>query len=131
MDPITIVAVGILLAMTIYLVGFPLFRREEELELEWEPALETAGLSDQEAEKRAVFTALAEIEFDYQMGKMSENDYRELKEMLQPKAVELLQQEEKAVTRKRERDLSSQIEEELEKELERELAEIRRRARQE
>lgn len=131
MDPITIVAVGILLAMTVYLVGSPLFRKEDEIDLDWEPALETAGSTDQEAEKKAVFAALAEIEFDYQMGKMSEQDYRELKEMLQPKAVELLQQEEKAVGKKRGKGLSAQIEEELEKELERELAEIRRRARQE
>lgn len=131
MDPITVVAVGILLAMTVYLVASPLFRKEDEMALDWDPVLEITGSSDEDTEKRAVFTALAEIEFDYKMGKMSESDYLELKQMLQPKAVELLQQEEKAVSKKRQGNVNSQIEQELEKELERELAEIRRKARQE
>lgn len=125
MDPITIVAGCILLAMTVYLVGSPLFRKEEQIDLDWE-----LGSSDQDTEKKAVFTALAEIEFDYKMGKMSESDYKELKEMYQPKAVELLQQDEKAVAKQKTSSIDRQIEEELEKELERELAEIRRNAKE-
>ncbi|NLL19942.1 MAG: hypothetical protein GX262_13155 [Clostridia bacterium] len=126
MDPVVIIAGLILFAMVVYLVGSPLFRKEDTPEFDWEP--EDSG----ESTKTALFTALAEIEFDYKMGKMSEEDYRELKQTYQPEAVALLQKEESQVSGKRRQSTTAgDIEQELEKELERELAEIRRQAKKE
>lgn len=125
MNPIVIIAGVILFAMVVYLVGSPLFRKEDIPEIDWE--LE----GSEEGTKSAVFTTLAEIEFDYKMGKMSEEDYLELKQKYHPEAVALLQKEESRVTGKlRQKATANDIELELEKELERELAEIRRQAKE-
>lgn len=125
MDPIVIVAAFILFAMVVYLVGAPLFRKEDVPELDWD-----FDENSTEGAKSALFTALAEIEFDYKMGKMSEEDYLELKRQYQPEALALLKKEEAEVIGKRkQRTSAADIELELEKELERELEEIRRRAK--
>lgn len=124
MDPVVIIAGFILFAMVVYLVGSPLFRKEDIPEFDWE--LEGSGGGT----KSALFTALAEIEFDYKMGKMSEEDYQELKQKYKPEAVALLQKEESQVSgQRRQQATAGEIELELEKELERELAEIRRQAK--
>lgn len=125
MDPIVIVAAFILFAMVVYLVGSPLFRKEDNPEFLWD-----FDEAPAEGGKSALFTALAEIEFDYKMGKMSEEDYLELKQQYRPEALALLQKEEaEVVGKRRQKTSAADIELELEKELERELAEIRRRAK--
>lgn len=44
--------------------------------------------------KEVVFAALGEIEFDYRMNKLDEEDYRELKSGYQQKALDILEGEE-------------------------------------
>lgn len=123
MDPVIIIAGFILFAMSIYLVGSPLFRKGDAPEFDWDLVDE---IPTREMTKEMVFTALAEIEFDYQMGKMGEDDYNELKQKYQPRAVELLQAEEKVVIKHNGPTMEIEVEKELEEELERELAEMRR-----
>lgn len=127
MEPVVIVAGLMLLALVLYLVGAPLLSREDE------PDVDDYGVDQEEKRdaKDTLFTTLAEIEFDYQMGKMNEDDYLELKQAYQPQAVAALQKEEKAVTQGQGRATQQAIERELAEELEQELAEIRRRARKE
>ena len=69
------VVLVLVLAAVFYLVGLPLFRPdpEEEALLLWTPA------PSADLERERVFGALAELEADYQMNKLSEADYRELK----------------------------------------------------
>lgn len=125
MDPIVIFAGFVLFAVVVYLVGYPLFRKEEALDPDWE----TMGrLSADGVSKDVLFTTLAEIEFDYQMGKMGEEDYQELKETYEPQAIKALQAEEKLVLKRRSSSGEKAVEQELAEELERELAELRRQA---
>ncbi|WP_227762944.1 hypothetical protein [Zhaonella formicivorans] len=121
-------AIGIFLgiivaAVAIYLVIKPLIANEPQAE-------DYAALQEDvlEREKESVFTALAEIEFDYQMGKLSEEDYNFLQQKYKRQAVDILKVEEEdlGIFKHEERALEQQVEAELEAELERELAEIRK-----
>lgn len=80
-----------------------------------------------EIEKEEVLTALNELEFDYQMKKLSDDDYRKLKASLTARAVSVL----KAKDEVERCDVEAHkmvAEEELEKEIENEIEqEIRRR----
>ena len=124
MDPIVIIAGLILLGISVYLVGAPLLKPLAE---ETETAKPNTNTADVEETKEMIFATLAELEFDYQMGKLAEEDYLKLKEEYQPKAIEILQSQAKT------KQYSSgpikdkaAIEAELEKELEQELAQIRK-----
>ncbi|SJZ56543.1 hypothetical protein [Selenihalanaerobacter shriftii] len=90
MSLITGIVFGI---MGLYLIGYPIIMSDEINELDYEERLSSLE-EDIELQKEAVFSELGEIELDYQMNKLSEEDYQELKGRLQKLAVEILQEEE-------------------------------------
>lgn len=84
-----IAGVGMVL-LVVLLLGYPFFRRHEE-----EAPLSLEVNEDElEEGKERVFTALRELEYDYQMNKISEEDYHEVKEELTAQAAHLIKQEE-------------------------------------
>ncbi|MFZ3171363.1 MAG: hypothetical protein WA118_05225 [Carboxydocellales bacterium] len=83
---------SIILVVVLFLVGFPLFRKAKTTgdDKWWEEEL----VSELEKDKATVFTNLNEIEFDFQMNKLSEDDYQILKEKHQRLAIQILKEEE-------------------------------------
>ena len=75
----------LMVAIAGVLIGMPLFKPDESLR----PALD--GLSNNP--KETVFTALGEIEFEYRMNKLENEDYEELKNKYQLQALNLLDEE--------------------------------------
>ncbi len=59
--------------------------------------------------KENVYAAIKEMDFDYQMGKLSEDDYQHLKSQYKNKAVEILQSLDN-VNQEKEADLEAAIE---------------------
>ncbi|TDA68572.1 MAG: hypothetical protein D9V47_07370 [Clostridia bacterium] len=124
MDPLTLVVGLALVVVVAYLVGAPLLRAEPE-----SPDLEPEWREEEELETRreAVFTTLGEIEFDYQMGKLSQGDYESLSREYKRQAVQVLQEEEKEMEGPVAPggSIEAEIEKEIEAEIARELAQIR------
>ncbi|AGA68632.1 hypothetical protein Desdi_1117 [Desulfitobacterium dichloroeliminans LMG P-21439] len=85
------IAAGILIAK-------PLFKSSRQ---SIEPALD--GLSDNP--KETVFTALGEIEFEYNMHKLEREDYEELKSKYQLQALDLLDEEDQTFDREIEQQI--------------------------
>lgn len=80
---VLVLAVGLVL----YVVGRPLISPDAVLEGFWfEPAEESAEL-----EREKALAALAEVENDYQMNKLSATDYEELKARYTRRALALMQ----------------------------------------
>lgn len=123
MDFLTLVVGLVLVVIIAYLVGYPLVCAEPELsgvEPEWEEEEQL------EKQREVVFTTLGEIEFDYQMGKLSQADYEALSREYKRQAVQVLQEEERDVGGPSSGvSLEAEVEKEIEAEIERELAEIR------
>ena len=85
---IFLVAVG-----TVIFVGEPLVRRAfhpafaDESEPESEQALERLSL-----QKETLYTAIRDLDFDFQTGKMDQKDYTELRQHFEGEAIQLLRQ---------------------------------------
>ncbi|MDA8210304.1 MAG: c-type cytochrome biogenesis protein CcmI [Clostridia bacterium] len=82
------------------LVGYPLMARNRQKNYVFE---------GQEAEvnnKEILFSALGEIEFDYQMNKLNDEEYQELKAGYQRQALVILDQEEEQLEAELEKVLS-------------------------
>ncbi len=69
-----------------------------------------------EQQKEIVMSSLGEIEFDYNMHKLTVDDYQELKALYKEKAVQLLKANDK-VSGVTEKDLVRKLEEEIEADL--------------
>jgi hypothetical protein len=84
----------LVVGVTLYLVAEPfIFAEPRQLKGHAEQAVgETM-----EQKKEALFITLGEIELDYRMGKLSDEDYQELQAVYRPQAAALLQQEEIAL----------------------------------
>ncbi|MEA5024585.1 hypothetical protein SDC9_20813 [bioreactor metagenome] len=80
------------------LIGMPLLNADRETS---EPTEE--GLTHNP--KETVFTALGEIEFEYQMNKLEDDDYEELKSKYQLQALDLLNEEDQEFDREIEEQL--------------------------
>ncbi|SJZ93129.1 hypothetical protein [Selenihalanaerobacter shriftii] len=84
---------GILLgAMVLYLIGYPIIVDEGVDEIDYDGRLTTLE-ADKELRKEAIFSELNEVELDYHMDKLSENDYKKIKERLQKLALEVMGEE--------------------------------------
>ena len=79
---------GLALALT-YWVLSPLLQPEEFRAGEYAVAAE---LKDLYALRGVAYDTLRDLEFDFQMGKMAERDYQELKARYQGEAAEILRQ---------------------------------------
>lgn len=112
-------------------VGLPLFRPDEDFEY----APVAGGLNDpyaasaKEIERKDVFSALNELEYDYHMNKVSEDDYHEMKEELMRRAALFLQDEEgddEALLDVDFEDLDPSLCHEIEAEIEKEIAAVKK-----
>ncbi|MGE5576854.1 MAG: hypothetical protein ACM3TT_06645 [Syntrophothermus sp.] len=109
------IVVGLLLVLIVGgMIGIPLLRSEEaeagELEAQ---ELEGAEVPQMGSTSRdAVFKELNEIEFDYQMKKLSDDDYNLLKDRYTRMAVSILKEEEES-----EKQAMDEVEREIEAEL--------------
>lgn len=116
----TVVGIVLVLALVAFLVAWPLVRTEKP---GYRELLPEEGEDLLTRDKEAVFTTINEIEFDYKMNKLSEDDYEILKNQYKHKALEILQEEESAglatdspgvkQQAKAEADIEDEIEEEL------------------
>lgn len=79
--------IGILLAVLAALfIGYPIYRAQK-----YQLAFDSNHrASDLEAQKAEIYKAIKDIEFDYQMGKLSEEDYTELRDQYKTQAIEIL-----------------------------------------
>lgn len=102
--------------ISLYLIAMPLLKGRNGTE---EP---TTREIYQEGEETA-FAVLAEIEYDYLMGKINERDYKVLKQKYKKQAIHLLKDENQNP------DQGEDLEAQLARELEQELAMIRQKAK--
>lgn len=105
---IVLVGAGLLLLLSFYWIVKPLRSYDGIVE-------DHVEIDD----KEAIFTTLNEIEFDYQTKKISEEDYKELKEDYQKIAMKLLASEDESLAN--DIEINDELESEIEKEIEREL----------
>lgn len=80
------------------LIGIPLFKSSRQSN---EQALDSLSNNP----KETVFTALGEIEFEYNMHKLEREDYEQLKSKYQLQALDLLDEEDQALDRDIEQEI--------------------------
>lgn len=126
----TVVGIVLILALVAFLVAWPLVRTEKP---DYRKMLLEESDDLLEKDKEAVFTTINEIEFDYRMNKLSDDDYEILKSQYKQKALEILQEEE-AETLDLAAESSASIrkqakaEADIEDEIEKELREMRKKS---
>lgn len=101
---LVLVILGLLAA-----IAYPLIKgssSEEDEELPQDPYLQELV-----SKKEAAYSALKELEFDYGTGKLSEEDYQELRDQYKAKAVSILKEIDEAEARD---SIESQIEQAVE-----------------
>lgn len=95
-----------------YWVGYP-FLNPRKFDSFTGPTSE-GTLADLNIEKEEIYSAIKEMEFDHKMGKLSEEDYLDLREKYSEKAIGSLQRIDEL---ERKEGLSENIEDEIEKEV--------------
>lgn len=103
----------VMLAGAIVIVGYPLIQKDIQ-----NYKVKTAKNKPlaYEQQKEIVMSSIGEIEFDFNMNKLSVDDYQELKAIYKEKAVQLLKENDK-VSGVNESDLVRKLEEEIEADL--------------
>ncbi len=126
---LTGVGVFIILILVAYLVLMPLVSKKpvDKYEVLQELNDETSETA-LEKNKEAVLTTINEIEFDYNMKKLSEDDYQQLKNQYRHKALQILHEEDEATFAEADVSLEGNPEEisALEEEINKELQAIRK-----
>jgi RNA polymerase subunit RPABC4/transcription elongation factor Spt4 len=87
------VIIVILVLLTILALGavaYPLWAGGEEQK--WEESPPDQALEDLLVQKEAAYAAIKDLDFDYQMGKLSAGDYAEMKDRYKGKAISVLKQ---------------------------------------
>lgn len=79
------IAVVLAVAAAIF-IGYPFYQSRKQ-KFSFESNHRAEELENRKAE---IYAAIKDIEFDYQMGKLSEEDYLELREQYKSQAVDLL-----------------------------------------
>jgi type II secretory pathway pseudopilin PulG len=81
--------IGILLAiLTALFIGYPLFQKQQR---KVSFALNHRA-QELEARKTEIYAAIRDIDFDYRMGKLSQEDYETLRDQYKAEAVNLMKQ---------------------------------------
>lgn len=96
-----IVANLLMVLLVAFLIGMPFLKKNRVYEESYE--------NDHEVEvdrKELLFSALGEIEFDYRMKKLGDEDYQELKTGYQNDALKILDQEDKELEKEFEEELT-------------------------
>ncbi len=86
-----IVAIALMIVVAVAIVAWPFFNPAEESE----PMVATSADSVVEglvAQRDAAYAAIKDLEFDHEMGKLSDTDYRSMRAKMESKAVALLQE---------------------------------------
>ena len=84
---IEVIAIALTLLAAAY-IGYPFYQaRMQRFNFETNHRAE-----DLETRKAEIYAAIKDIEFDYQMGKLSEEDYLELRNQYKAEAVNILKQ---------------------------------------
>ena len=100
----------VMLAGALIIVGYPLIQKDiHNLKVR---TAKNKPLS-YEQQKEIVMSLIGEIEFDFNMNKLTVDDYQELKALYKEKAVRLLKDNDK-VSGVNEKELVSKLEEEIE-----------------
>lgn len=86
MDPVALIAVVVLLALVVALVGIPLRSGTAEATDE----RERRDIEAVEEAKRAKYSEIRELEMDFRTGKLTEEDFRSQDRARRGEAVELL-----------------------------------------
>lgn len=81
----------LMVALAAVLIGYPILAGNRQRETA--TASGEVGIN----RKEIVFSALGEIEFDYQMNKLNDDDYKDLKAGYQQEALQVLESEEKVI----------------------------------
>ncbi|TET46086.1 c-type cytochrome biogenesis protein CcmI [Candidatus Aerophobetes bacterium] len=105
------IALAFISLVAVVFIVYPLIKRENNNRKENKA---NNKLQDLVLKKESVYASLKELEFDYRTGKLSPEDYEELRSELKDIAVSLLK---KADREKEEKDREKTIEEEIELEV--------------
>lgn len=123
MTVFVIVGSLILLALAVLAVAWPLLRERREPEVVQEVVVEIAAVADPlvELEERrdSIYQAIKELQFDYEVGKVSEADYLAFDSQFKAQAVTVLKQIDELTT----------VDPELDAQIEAEIAALRRNGR--
>lgn len=105
------ITIAFISLLTVLFIIYPLLKREASI-AEKEGGEDQSG--DSVLKKESVYASLKELEFDYQTGKLSRQDYQELRSGLESMALSLLKEADRP---KEEKDRHKTIEEEIELEV--------------
>ncbi|MDO8690546.1 MAG: zinc ribbon domain-containing protein [Dehalococcoidia bacterium] len=115
------VVAAIVAVVAFGLVGYPLFQRRE---LELAPEALDLDLEDANSRREAVYGAIKELDFEYQLGNLSDADYQSLRGQYRQRAASVLMELDEL---KEERQAEPSVE--LEPDLDAEIEEMVRQAR--
>ncbi len=77
----------LLAAVTTFFIAWPFFQKEQ-VELDFNS---TNKIDELLARKAEVYSAVKDIEFDWEMGKLSQDDFHELRDSYKTEAAQLIQ----------------------------------------
>lgn len=123
MEKLTFILGLLIVLVALYLIASPFLADNEPLP--------TAVVADSdnalEKQKESVFTTLNELEFDYRMKKITEEDYQSLKNQYKSRAVEVLKSEENldALLGKKAIKIDADLAKRFDQEIEAEVAAIK------
>jgi hypothetical protein len=111
MNGASVMAIVVAIILGVLALGFvlyPLYHREPDNEIP--PASEQGSsvLVERGEKEQAARTALQEVELDYQLGNISDDDYQSLREQYMQRALQALK-----LRYEREQELDQEIEEQL------------------
>ncbi len=110
----TIFITLILTGLTIVFVAYPLFRRSSQADY----AVEPEKLRELSSNRDTTYSMLKELEFDFQSGILTEDDYRDLEARYKGKAISILKNIDNAKG-------DAEVEEEIEDEIEKQVSKLR------
>lgn len=84
----------VLLAGTVLFVGYPLFSKRYQAPLKGD--MRVNDYQRLLSRRDMIYSAIKDLEFDYKTGKLSEEDYEELKSQYESEAVEILEKIDKS-----------------------------------
>ncbi|MFQ5859394.1 MAG: zinc ribbon domain-containing protein [Anaerolineae bacterium] len=118
MTSMVIVGALVLSVITIAFVLYPVFRARAVGRRYIAYSATGDRLADLIAQRDAIYEAIRDVDFDKETGKLTEEDYRLMRERLTAEGVRLLQE--------LDRLMQADVREDLEREIEREVAALRR-----
>lgn len=104
---ISLAVTAVLVLGCFYLIFAPLFRRET-------PAKVITQDQDSSQMKKTLLSTLNEIEFEYKMDKLSNADYKLLKQQYESQVAAIMKEEEEFADKKIDSDLMAEVENEIE-----------------